>query len=359
MKIVQMLTALAYGDAIGNDTLAIKELLIDLGYETTIYAEFVDPKISINHEVVPAFPLPELEKNDILIYHLSTGTKLNHELHKLKCKKVVVYHNVTPPCYFLDYSRLLFDLCQAALGEVKQLSETFDHGLADSYFNKSDLINYGYKCPISVRPILIPFNDYDKTPNEIVIKKYNDNKTNILFLGRIAPNKKQEDVISAFYFYKKYYNEDARLFLVGSYEDMEVYKNRLDEYVKKLEVDDVIFTGKISFDEILAYYKIANIFLCMSEHEGFCVPLVEAMYFEVPIIAYAAAAIPETLGNSGVLLEKKDHLLTAGIMDKLIKDSTLRQKVIENQNKRLNDFNYGNVSSLLKGSIKKIIESSG
>ena len=155
----------------------------------------------------------------------------------------------------------------------------------------------GYTCPIDVCPILIPFSDYEKEPDRRVLRRYKgDGKTNLLFVGRIAPNKKQENVIRAFYFYHKYYSPDSRLFLVGSWSGMESYYERLCDYVKALGIaEHVVFTGHIRFDEILAYYHLADVFLCMSEHEGFCVPLVEAMYFHVPIVAYSCAAVPDTL----------------------------------------------------------------
>lgn len=109
-----------------------------------------------------------------------------------------------------------------------------------------------------------------------------DGYTNFIFVGRVAPNKKQEDVIRAFYCYKKYCNPKSRLFIVGSYNGMERYYHRLRRYVGALELDNVVFTGHIPFAQILAYYHLADLFLCMSDHEGFCVPLVEAMYFNLP-----------------------------------------------------------------------------
>ena len=142
----------------------------------------------------------------------------------------------------------------------------------------------GYTCPIDVLPILIPFDDYAKTPSQQVIDRYSDGYTNLIFTGRIAPNKRQEDVIRAFYDYKKFYNPKSRLILVGGHNGMERYYHRLKSYINALELEDVVFPGHIKFDEILAYYKIADVFLCQSEHEGFCVPLVEAMYFDVPVV---------------------------------------------------------------------------
>ena len=168
----------------------------------------------------------------------------------------------------------------------------------------------------------------------------------------MAPNKKVEDVISCFAEYKNTYNENARLFLVGSFNDDDKYYQMLCKHIKNIGVKDVIFPGHIMFDEILAYYKIADVFLCMSEHEGFCVPLVEAMYFHVPIVAYASTAIPSTLNGSGVLLDSKDAKIASKIINRIVNDMAFAKDIISLQDKRLRDFN----NELLIGEIMEPIK---
>lgn len=338
MRIIQLLPTLAYGDGVGNDTLALDALLKENGYETAIYAENIDRRIS-KKIAFTLEKLPALDNEDIIIYHLSTGTELNYKISELKCRKIVVYHNVTPPEWFSKYNGASAKLCADGLKGVQHLAQTTEYCLADSEFNKEDLVRFGYNCDIDVLPIVIPFEDYDKKPNEKIIKKYqNDGFTNIIFTGRIAPNKKQEDVIRAFYYYKKYYNNKSRLFLVGSYTGMENYHDQLCSYIEALGAEDVYFSGHIPFDEILAYYHLADVFLCMSEHEGFCIPLVEAMYFDIPIIAYSNTGITGTLGGAGVLLTEKDMLLTAGLIDRIVKDKVFSASILERQKMRLKDF---------------------
>jgi glycosyltransferase involved in cell wall biosynthesis len=355
MKIVQMVTSISFGDAVGNDVQALSNLLISNGYETAIYTEAYDPRIAKNHTIIPARPLPELDKEDVLIYHLCINTPLNHEIKQMKCRKVAIYHNITPQDFFKEHNFILYAACKNVREDLKKLAGTFDYCIADSSFNRDDLIENGFTCQIDVRPVLIPFEDYEKTPSQAIIDKYDDDKVNIMFLGRVAPNKKQEDVIAAFSCYIKNYNPNARLFIVGSSEGMESYKKQLDEYVSKLGIENVIFTEKVPFDEILAYYKIADVFLCMSEHEGFCVPLVEAMYFDVPIVAYASTVIPETLSGAGILLDEKDPLITAGVVDRLVTDENLRKLVIEGQRKRLLDYSYEKTSKLFLKYIENFI----
>jgi glycosyltransferase involved in cell wall biosynthesis len=253
----------------------------------------------------------------------------------------MIYHNVTPAEFLEPYNSLAAKQCREGTSSVKALADKVDYCIADSEFNKKDLVDMGYKCRIDVVPILIPFSDYDKQPDRELIAKYDgDGYTNILFTGRLAPNKCQEDVIKAYALYKKYYNPKSRLILVGSSNGYENYRRRLEIYISTLQVEGVIMTGHIKFSQILAYYKLADIFLCQSEHEGFCVPLLEAMYFNVPVIAYDSTAIGGTLGGSGILMKEKDALITAGMIDRLVRDSALRKKVISAQQKRLADFSH-------------------
>ena len=343
-----MLQTISYGDAVSNDVLALERIIIEMGHDTDIYAEGIDPRILKQHDILSAIPLPKLGSEDILIYHFSIGTELNHTVTALPCRKIMVYHNVTPPMFFTGYNSIIRELCARGRKQIFDLAEAFEYCLADSDYNREDLRHIGYTCPINVLPILIPFDDYAKKPNEKVLENYNDDRTNILFVGRVAPHKKIEDVIAAFTNYKKFYDSNARLFLVGSYEGTETYKKRLDDYIQALGVMDIYITGKITFDEILAYYKLANVFLCMSEHEGFCVPLVEAMFFDIPIVAYAATAVPDTLAGSGVLLKEKNPVLTAGVIDRLLHDQQLRDTVIAGQQCRLNDFAYEKVRELFQ-----------
>jgi glycosyltransferase involved in cell wall biosynthesis len=228
--------------------------------------------------------------------------------------------------------------------------------MADSAFNKGELVKRGYTCPIDVRPILIRFEDYKKAPDEATVKKYSDGKKNLIFVGRIAPNKKQENVIRAFYCYKKL-NPGSRLILVGSERGMENYQERLIKYARALGIgDDVIFTGHIKFSEILAYYHIADVFVCMSEHEGFCVPLVESMFFDTPIVAYDTSAISDTLGGSGILLGNNDPVFAAEVINRVLTDEKLRKAVIEGQRRRLDDFSYERVSEIFKKELKDFID---
>ncbi len=350
MKIIQIVPGLFYGDAVGNDVLALNKLLNSLNIETKIYAIDIGNRIPVG--IADSFyDMPVPEKDDMIIYHLSIGCKIIRDyLLCHACRKVMIYHNITPVHFFNSYRdeyQYTIEKVLEGFEDLQLLKNTFEACIADSEFNKQDLRVAGYTCPIAVLPILVPFEDYEQEPDAGIISRYrNDGWKNILFVGRIAPNKCQEDVILSFAAYKKLYNAKSRLFIVGNYNGMGSYYNRLQEYVEVLGVQDVIFTGHIPFKEILAYYRLADAFLCMSEHEGFCVPLLEAMKFEIPIIAYSSTAIPHTLGDSGIKLSSKNPNLVAAVLDEVICNKRLREELLSRQKNRLAYFQYDNVAQM-------------
>ena len=216
MRIVQILTTISFGDAVSNDTIALKDALRESGYDTEIYATNVDPRLP-KGTAQKIKNMPGLSGDDLILYHLSTGTELNYQVIGFGAPVIMIYHNVTPNEYLFPYNPVAARLCRYGLNGAKFLADKVDYCLADSDWNRRDLLEMGYDCPIDVLPILIAFDDYKKTPNAKVLDMYKKPGTNILFTGRISPNKCQEDVIAAFACYKKYYDSEARLFLVGSW----------------------------------------------------------------------------------------------------------------------------------------------
>lgn len=348
MKIIQILPTLSYGDAVGNDTRSIGRLLKNMGYETQIYAENIDARLprGTAHSITK---LPRLKREDVILYHGSTGTPLNRLLPTLTGRKMMIYHNITPPEFFSPYSVQAAHRAQTGRQEIKRLAGDLEYCIADSLYNRRDLQEMGYTCPIDVCPILIPLEDYHQSPNQKLIEQYKkDTVHTFLFVGRIAPNKCQEDLLRAFCCYQKCYHTQSRLVLVGSWTGMERYYKRLRMYAEELEIaQDVLFTGHTDFHDVLAWYQIADVFLCTSEHEGFCVPLVEAMYFKLPIVAYSSTAIPDTLGGCGILLNSKQPDQIAWEMHRLMHYRELREQIITGQTQRLETFQYHAVSQQL------------
>lgn len=340
----QLLPTISYGDAVSNSAVNMMNTLRSMGIMSNIYAENIHSKMS-----KLAYKWTKIPRDQPVIYHLSTGSELASRIPEFTNTKIVYYHNITPPNFFAGYSGLSQRLCREGREQLGILADCFDFSLAASDYNKKELDELGYKNTETI-PLIINFEDYGKHPNQRLMNQLRADPevVNILFVGRIAPNKKQDDVIKVFYYYKKFINPKAKLHLVGNFQGMERYYMELVQLVKDLDLSDVNITGHLPFNQILSYYKAADLFLCMSEHEGFCVPIVEAMYFGLPIIAYKSSAIPLTLGNGGFTVDKKDYIGIAELIHYVIKNKELRCKLSNNQKKRLADLSKENVTQILK-----------
>lgn len=336
MRIVQILPTFVCGDAIGNHTLSMFFQFQKRGIESKIYADYISESLKKYARPVKEY---ENNENDIIIYHMSTGSVLNRLVLGYCGTRIMYYHNITPPFFFSPYNKRAEMLCASAYQDLKVMSDKFDMVVGDSIYNIEELKKNGFHCPMVALPISIPFEDYKTPPSRHIIEKYNDGYTNIIFVGRIAPNKRQEKVIEDFCYYHECYNSKSRLILVGNYDGMERYYLRLRKFVKKNHIsNNIVFTGHIPFNEVLAYYSVADLFLCESMHEGFCVPLVESMIFSIPILAYNSSAIAETLGTGGVIHFLTNSSKTASIINTILTKPEKQQEIKENQKKELKRF---------------------
>lgn len=337
-RIVQLTPSISYGDAVSNDIFAMSDVLTKLSYKNIIVsigaANKVKSRITPFSKFVP-------RSTDVFIYHMSIGSILSEYVINAKVKrKIMVYHNITPASFFKELPQL-GNPCSDGRNELKKLRYVIDFAICDSEYNKEELDILGYKQTVTL-PIVFNTAEYISTPpSEAILREFEgDGYTNILFVGRIAPNKKQEDIIHSFSIYNKYINPKSRLFLVGSSVNMDGYYNGLCNYIEENSIQNVIFSGHVSFPDIIAYYKLSHIFLCESEHEGFCVPLLEAMTFNIPIIAYNSTAIPYTLGSSGVLFSEKNHEYIAELINIIAENDNLRGEIIDGQNIQLEKFSF-------------------
>jgi glycosyltransferase involved in cell wall biosynthesis len=267
-------------------------------------------------------------------------------------RKVLVYHNVTPHTYFAGVDGPLFEAAKRGREQLGRLRAVTEAGWGVSTYNCRELADRGW-TNVGVLPIIFDPQRYAIRPDRMVLERYRDGRPNILFVGRVAPNKRFEDLILTFFHLKRDVCPAARLVLVGAQGRMARYVAFLQKLVDELDVPDVVFAGHVSNAELVAYYRCASLYLSMSEHEGFGVPLLESMHLGLPIVAYAAAAVPETLGACGVLVTEKDHRAIAELVGLLIEDEDLRSRLIAGQRKRLEDFLpesvEGQLESLLAG----------
>ncbi|MBP5379944.1 MAG: glycosyltransferase [Ruminococcus sp.] len=357
MKIYQIVGTLNFGDAIGNDVVAKKHVIEDMGIETAIYASSIAAKVK-EPGAYTMDKMPKLDPDDVVIYHMGSGTPVNEMVAEMNCRKIMVYHNITPYEFFNIDNPAASEDCRRGLEQMRTVMRgRFTSYIADSEFNRSNMIDMGYKpSDIEVIPVIVPFDDYKQEPDKTMVQKMSDGYTNILFVGRIAPNKKQEHIIRAFAYYKEHVNPKSRLILVGSANQNGCYYPDLVSYIEKLGVKDVVFPGHISFAEILAIYSTAHVLLCMSEHEGFCVPLLEAMTFDVPVIAYDACAVPETMGGSGIVVDDKDPVFLSMVINEVVTNEDMRKSIIAAQRKSLEHFEYERIKKQMQDYIRRFLD---
>jgi len=352
MNIHQFHPDFASGDAISNEMVNIKTFLNESGYSSEIFAchynKFHNSEIK-NYKKYKIFTNP----NNILIIHYSIASEAFDEILKFPDKKILLYHNSTPAHFFDGYSPRHQLLLSKADDDLQKFVDKVVLVLAVSEFNCNKLRSLGFKNPV-VLPFIFDFRKFEITPNTKIIKKYKDGYTNLLFVGRIAPNKKLEDLIGVFYYYKKSINTQSRLILVGNYLDMEVYYDKLLTLIEKLKLKDIIITGLVNDRDLIAYYNVADLFITMSEHEGFCVPLIEAMYFELPIIAYKSTAVEETLQDAGILITEKNHLKIAELINLVMSNQILKNKIIKKQLENLSFFDSNNSKEKLRLFLSRI-----
>ena len=325
----QVLATLGYGDAIGHEVLGIQRVLRRAGLESDIFVETADRRLESltrdYRELVDAS-----DADNILLHHFSIGSKASRTAFALPDRMALIYHNITPPEYFVGVHRTLAQQCFRGRRELGAYVDRCEMALGDSEFNRQDLEALGFPRT-AVLPVVPDFTHLDLEPNPFVASQFDDGWTNILFVGRVIANKKIEDLIRYFHAYHTTYNPRSRLLIVGIFSLFERYLASLNHLVETLELEHVHFTGHVTDEELVAYYDIADLFLCASEHEGFCVPLMEAFYTHVPVLAYAATAVPSTMDGGGVLFDDKDPRYVAGLMDAILSDRDLQDAIDDRQ----------------------------
>jgi glycosyltransferase involved in cell wall biosynthesis len=246
----------------------------------------------------------------------------------------LVYHNITPPEYFVGIHKDLVKLCFQGRRELTAYVSRCDLALGDSEYNRQELASLGFERT-GVLPVVPDFSHLDVPAQGMIASNLDDEWTNILFVGRVIPNKRFETIIRAFHVYRTRHNPRSRLLLVGSYSGFERYFAALQGLIATLHTPDVHFLGHVSNEELTALYDVADLFLCASEHEGFCVPIVEAFYKRIPVIAYAAAAVPSTMDGGGVLHETTDPFEIARLMGAVLDNGDLEEAVLASQDAAL------------------------
>jgi glycosyltransferase involved in cell wall biosynthesis len=292
-------------------------------------------------------------KDNIIIFHFSIGSPVTRKFMRAPDKKVIIYHNITPYYFFLDYHRVLAKDCYKGRIELKNFVEKVDLALGDSRYNEQELKEAGF-ARTGVLPLVMDFEKFSSKTLPVLEKLFNDGKTNILFVGRIIPNKKVEDVIKVFHLYQRHFNANSRLFIAGEYRGFERYFAALQNLAQKLEIKNIHFTGHIPDDELVSYFKLSHLYLHLSEHEGFCAPIPESYFLGIPVIAYNAGAVKETMNEGGVLVNRKDYIQVAALLDEVISNTALRERIIARQRKSLQKYFKQETGRILLDYLKEL-----
>ena len=343
MIVNQWLPNAHYGDAMGDNARRVRQLLRELGHTSDVYAIHIEPELAGD---VRPFDDPTACRGDVTIFHYGVYSPMTTVFRSQPGRRVLQYHNVTPASFFAGWDANLYDVANRGREELPTLVDHVDIALGDSEFNRRELAAMGFTrtgvLPIAVdtRRVTAPVH----LPGLEAL--LDDGLMNFLFVGRIVPNKMIEDHLRLAAFYTRHVGRDGRFLFVGRCDLVPQYYSALRGLMRRfgLRRDRVVFTDAVPDQELAIYYQHADVYISLSEHEGFCVPLVEAMAADVPVLAYASSAVPDTLGGAGVQFAPKDLELAAELLDELAFNDALRDEVIAGQRRRLEDFSEARLS---------------
>ncbi len=341
------------GDAIGDHARRVQALLRRMGHASELYALTIDDDL---RGVVRPFGHPDARGGDVTIFHFALPSPMSGPFGDLPRGRVLHYHNITPAHFFAAYDPGLVRLARIGRQELSTLVGRVDLALGVSEFNRAELERLGFR-PTGVMPIAIDTGRITQAPRRPALEAVlDDGLENFLFVGRVAPNKKIEDYIRLAEEYKRYVNTDYRFIFVGRYNAVPHYYSTIRALIREYDLppDRFLFTGPVPSEDLATYFRMASVYVSLSEHEGFCVPLLEAMAADVPVLAYAAAAVPDTLGGAGVQFWPKDLEYAAELLGVLTFDDEVRRQVVDGQRRRLADFGDGRIERELADIIARV-----
>lgn len=345
-SIHQFVAGFSNGDAISNEARLMQGVFQSWGYESRLFSESkrILPQL---RKFADDYTNCQVQADDIVLLHLSIGSPVNSAFAALPCKKAILYHNVTPSHYFEMVNQSTAFSLAAGRKQLATLAGAAAVNMADSRFNADELTRLGYG-DVAVLPLILDVDALKSSPDRKTLARFQDGRTNILFVGRCVPNKRLEDLLSAFAYFQKCVQPDSRLIHVGSFSGAERYYYLLLTQVRDLGLNHVHFAGSVPQAQLNAFFMCAHLFVCMSEHEGFCIPVIESMVHDVPVLAYAAAAVPETMDGAGVLFASKQYDAVAEMMGRLTRDVRLRTAVVTGQQERIERYRNRNLETELR-----------
>ncbi len=342
MQLHQVVVTASPNDAVTTAALEFRTLLRQF-CDSEIFALNIDP--DLQHEVrsIRGMPQPAARDRDraLLLFHASIGSPEVFAFLVQRPERIVMmYHNISPAAAFAPYEPAFADLLAAGRNELKELRNRTVLALAPSRYNAAELLELGYS-DVRFSPLIVDvarLRRLDPMPAAEEYLRDTIKGTVFLFVGQQLPHKRPDFLLQAFHILTTHLLADCHLMVVGAAR-LHHYGNLLDKFRRELNLSNVALLGSLPEEELAAHFRRADVFVTASEHEGFCVPLLEAMAFEIPVIARACAAIPETVRDAGVLIPATEGpaMLAEG-MAMLATDAVLRQRCIERGLTRVADF---------------------
>jgi len=329
----QFLPVLGFRDAVGNHTLATERALDAANLGGDIWTEGIDPRVETRTRRYRDFPGFRASRSHqrVLLYQAASGSNgMVAFLLGRPEPKTLYFHNITPAELFDPYDARAAAVLRRARDELVRLAAQVPLAMAASDFNARELRALGIGEVRVIPPYLSPAVDVETDISQLTWLTRTKKGTDILFVSRIAPHKGHAHLLRAFSAFRATVDPRARLFCVGE-PGPELYMHALGT----MSVEGVSFTGSLPAARLNAYYRVADVFLCLSEHEGFGLPLIEAMRFDLPVVAYDAAAVAETLGGSGVLLRSLDPRVVAEVVGRVAGNGALRAEICRRQHARV------------------------
>lgn len=347
MIVNQWVPSAHYGDAIGDHVLVTRDMFRQWGFESDVFAAQIDEELQ---DDVRSWTDDDAYDGDVTILHFAGSSPMTEAFGDVDGRRVLQYHNITPARFFAPYEPGLARASARGRTELASLTGVVDLAVGDSEYNRRELDELGFKRT-GVMPIAVDVGWLRQAPRLPALDSMlQDGLTNILFVGRIAPNKKIEDHIRLAEHYKRYVDAHYRFIFVGRHDAAPRYYTTIRALVHEYKMlpERFLFPGQVTDAELAAYYRNAHAYVSLSEHEGFCVPLVEAMSMDVPVLAYDAGAVGETLAGAGVMFSPKDLEQAAEWLGALIYDEPMRQTILAGQRRRVQDFERSAVEPRLR-----------
>lgn len=329
----QLVAGFSLGDAISREAMILQKLLQAMGYVSEIYAELPQRQPDGTMPCKTLDELPDAE-SDLLIYHYAGKSESTERYVTAQAKKVMLYHNITPGHYFYAFDSELGKQLDSAREDLVRVAKASDALWAVSDFNAQEVRDLGFSR-VSVFPLLFDPEFFDRPSNPANMKALDVGLTQILFVGRLVPNKNVEELMLAFSQYHLRINPKSCLRIVGSEWSCPRYFAMLRMLCDELGNDKILFQRYVPDAHLPSLYASADLFVSPSNHEGFCLPLVEAMYKQVPVIAKNRGGMPEAMGGAGCLYDDMNPRELAELMHLVMSDSTVHDKVLSSQHLRL------------------------